>query len=171
MVCCVFLHYCARTLEKHSDTGYNDRKRRINNPAIIIAQLNIFARDRSRSQPLPLQRSDMHMLYTITSSEQFKKRVTVHLPRAAVILSVEEASYFKFCSPDSSSGPPYEFEEMNGGYLPCLLPIDLQHFSCIVVGTSKGVNQLFLSRMFYKSNFAKMNLQLITKNDAHFCKG
>ena len=95
-----------------------------------------------------------HMVY---SFEQFKKRVTLdlHLRSAAVIQSVEEASYFKFYSPDSSSGPPYEFEDMNGALSPCLLPIDLQHFSCLVVGASKRVNQLFLSHMFYKSNSAK----------------
>ena len=81
-----------------------------------IAQLKIryiFA----RAYPAPPTLTEWYHVH----SEQFKKIVTLHLPRAAVIYTVEEASDLKFCSPDSSSGPPYEFEEMNGGSFTLLI--------------------------------------------------
>ena len=114
-------------------------------------------------------------IYQITTSKPFKKNVTLHLQHAAVIESEEEASYFRFYSADSSNDPPYEFKEMNGGsFTPHSnsSTIDLQHFSCLVVGANKSVNQLFLSQIFYKSNSAKAwDMKFtITKNDPVFVK-
>ena len=42
-------------------------------------------------------------IYQITSSEQFKKNVTLHLPHAAIIKSEKEASNFRFYTADCSS--------------------------------------------------------------------
>ena len=94
-------------------------------------------------------------IYQISSSEQFKKNITLHLPHAAIIKSEDEASYFRFYTADCSSGPPYEFKEMEGGYFrphSNSATIDVHHFSCYTIGaTTIRPNQRYISHLFYKS--------------------
>ena len=93
-------------------------------------------------------------IYQISSSEQFKKNITLHLPHAAIIKS-EEASYFRFYTADCSRGPPYEFKEIEGGYFrphSNSATIDVHHFSCYTIGaTTICPDQRYLSHVFYKS--------------------
>ena len=112
-------------------------------------------------------------IYQITSSEQFNKKVTLHIHHAAVIESEEEALYFRFYSADSSSSTPYEFKEINGGTFKPFnnsSSIELQHFSYIAIGANKSVTQRFLSQMFYRSNSVKKwnMIFTITKDDPTF---
>ena len=112
-------------------------------------------------------------IYQITSSEQFNKKVTIHLHHAAVIESEEEALYFRFYSADSSSRTPYEFKEIKGGTFTPFSnssTIELQQFSYIAIGANKSVNQRFLSQMFYRSNSVKKWIMIftITKDDPTF---
>ena len=94
-------------------------------------------------------------IYQITSSEQFKKNITLHLPHAAIIKSEDEASYFRFYTAECSRGPPYEFKEMEGGYFrphSNSATIDVQQFSCYTIGaTTICPDQRYLSHVFYKS--------------------
>ena len=94
-------------------------------------------------------------IYQISSSEQFKKNFTLHLPHAAIIKSEEEASYFRFYTADCSSGPPYEFKEMEGGYFrphSNSATIDVHHFSCYTIGAiTIRPDQRYIFRLFYKS--------------------
>ena len=116
-------------------------------------------------------------IYQISISEQFKKNVTLRLPHAAIIKSEDEASYFRFYTADCSSGPPYEFKEMEGGsFLPFhnSASIDVHHFSCFATGAIIPPNQQYLSQVLYKSlsNSATIwNMVFtITKNDPSFVK-
>ena len=117
-------------------------------------------------------------IYQISSSEQFKKNITLHLPHAAIIKSEEEASYFRFYTADCSSGPPYEFKEMQGGaFIPFhnSASIDVHHFSCFATGAIIPPNQRYLSQVLYKSavsySVKKWNMVFaITKNDPSFVK-
>ena len=94
-------------------------------------------------------------IYQISSSEQFKKNFTLHLPHAAIIKSEEEASYFRFYTADCSSGPPYEFKEMEGGYFrphSNSATIDVHHFSCYTIGAiTIRPDQQYIFLLFYKS--------------------
>ena len=94
-------------------------------------------------------------IYQISSSEQFKKNFTLHLPHAAIIKSAEEASYFRFYTADCSSGPPYEFKEMEGGYFrphSNSATIDVHHFSCYTIGAiTIRPDQRYIFLLFYKS--------------------
>ena len=109
-------------------------------------------------------------IYQISSSEQFKKNVTLHLPHAAIIKSEEEASYFRFYTADCSRGPPYQFKEMEGGtFTPFSnsATIDVNHFSCFTTGSNSTPNQEYLSQVLYKPNSVqdwKMVLT-VTKNE------
>ena len=80
-------------------------------------------------------------IYQISSSEQFKKNINLRLPHAAIIKSEDEASYFRFYTADCSSGPPYEFKEMEGGYFRlhsnfATIDVHVHHFSCYTVGAT-----------------------------------
>ena len=94
-------------------------------------------------------------IYQISSSEQFKKNVTLRLPHAAIIKSEDEASYFRFYTANCSSGPPYEFKEMEGGYFrphSNSATIDVHHFCCITTGSKECPDQQYVSQVFYQSN-------------------
>ena len=115
-------------------------------------------------------------IYQISSSEQFKKNITLHLPHAAIIRSKEEASYFRFYTADCSSGPPHEFKEMEGGYFrphSNSATIDVHHFSCYTIGaTTICPDQRYLFHVFYKSisnSVKKWKMILtITKDEKSF---
>ena len=114
-------------------------------------------------------------IYQISSSEQFKKNVTLHLPHAAIIKSEEEASHFKFYTADSSNGPPYEFREMEGGtFTPFSksATIDVHHFCYYACGANISVNQRFRYQVFYKSiSFKEWDMVFtITKEEPSFIK-
>ena len=96
-------------------------------------------------------------IYWINCPERFDKKVTLHLPHAAVIESEEEASYFRFYAAKCSSGPPYEFKELkNGSFIPYRdsASITLSQFSHIAVGTSELPSRLtrqrYYSQVLYK---------------------
>ena len=115
-------------------------------------------------------------IYQISSSEQFKRNITLHLPHAAIIKSEDEASYFRFYTADCSSGPPYEFKEMEGGYFrphSDSATIDVHHFSCYTTGaTTIRPDQRYISYVFYKSisnSVKKWKMILtITKDEKSF---
>ena len=116
-------------------------------------------------------------IYQISSSEQLKKNFTLHLPHAGIIKSEEEASYFRFYTADCSSGPPYEFKEMEGGYFRPHInsaTIGVNHFGCFATGKIKHPMQRYLSQVLYKpvSNSAVVwNVVFaITKDDPSFVK-
>ena len=116
-------------------------------------------------------------IYQIISFEQLKKNITLHLPHAAIIKSEEEASYFRFYTADCSSGPPYEFKEMEGGYFrphSNSATIGVNHFGCFATGKIKHPMQRYLSQVLYKpvSNSAVVwNVVFaITKDDPTFVK-
>ena len=116
-------------------------------------------------------------IYQISSSEQFKKNVTLHLPHAAIIKSEDEASYFRFYTADCSSGPPYQFKEMEGGTFLTFhnsASIDVHHFSCFATGAIIPPNQQYLSQVLYKSLFKSGGVWdmvfTITKNEPTFIK-
>ena len=94
-------------------------------------------------------------IYQISSSEQFKKNVTLHLLHAAIIKSEEEATYFRFYTADCSSSPPYQFKEMEGGYFTPFnnsATIDVHHFSCFTIGSKEYPSQQYVSQVFYQPN-------------------
>ena len=94
-------------------------------------------------------------IYQIRGSEQFEKNVTLHLPHAAIIKSEEEAYSFRFYTADCSSGPPYEFKEMEGGYFrphSNSATIDVHHFCCITTGSNECPDQQYVSQVFYQPN-------------------
>ena len=116
-------------------------------------------------------------IYQISSSEQFKKNVTLRLPHAAIIKSEEEASHFKFYTADSSSGPPYEFKEMEGGTFTPFSnsgTIDVHHFCYYACGANISANQRFRYQVFYKSisnSVKEWNMVFtITKEEPSFIK-
>ena len=114
-------------------------------------------------------------IYQISSSEQFKRNVTLCLPHATIIKSEEEVSHFKFYTADSSSGPPYEFKEMEGGSFTPLsksATIDVHHFCYYACGANISVNQQFRYQVFYKSvSFKEWDMVFtITKEEPSFIK-
>ena len=107
---------------------------------------------------------DCHLvsgIYWIKCPEWFSKKVTLHLPHAAIIESEKEASYFRFFAAKCSSGPPYEFKELVGGsFTPFSksASIKLHQFSYFSVGGIAraisdwlwGIRQRYYSHVFYK---------------------
>ena len=95
-------------------------------------------------------------IYWINCPERFDKKVTLHLPHAAVIESEEEASFYRFYAAKCFSGPPYVFRELkNGSFAPYKksASIALSQFSHIAMGTSELPSspiQRYYSKVFYK---------------------
>ena len=116
-------------------------------------------------------------IYKVTSSEQLKKNITLHLPHAAIIKSEEEASYFRFYTADCSNSPPYEFKEMEGGsFRPHInsATIGINHFGCFATGKITYPMQRYIFQVLYKSVSNSVKkwkfVFAITKDDPSFIK-
>ena len=98
---------------------------------------------------------DCHLvssIYWISCPERFKEKVTLNIRHAAIIESLEEASYFRFYAAKCSNGPPYEFKELkNAVFMPFSksASIKLSQFSHFAVGSHKRPRQRYYSRVFY----------------------
>ena len=96
-------------------------------------------------------------IYWINCSERFEKEVTLHLPHAAIVKSVEEASRFRIYAAKCSSGAPYQFKELAGSSVTPFsksASIKLHQFSYFGLGAIfsyfGGPKQRYYSKVCYK---------------------
>ena len=96
-------------------------------------------------------------IYWINCSERFEKEVTLHLPHAAIVKSVEEASRFRIYAAKCSSGAPYQFKELAGSSVTPFsksASIKLHQFSYFCLGAIYNLlwspRQRYYSKVYYK---------------------